>query len=79
MIDASDDADLTEKLSIEGAPEPERLVTIDVSAMDWNCSKYIEPRFTEAEIAAMIVFLASDRASYTTGSTIDVSGGMLMR
>jgi hypothetical protein len=25
------------------------------------------------------VFLASDRASYTTGATVDVSGGMLMR
>ncbi len=32
-----------------------------------------------AEIAHMIVFLASDRASYTTGATIDLSGGMLMR
>jgi 3-oxoacyl-[acyl-carrier protein] reductase len=31
------------------------------------------------EIAHMIVFLASDRASYTTGATIDISGGMLMR
>jgi 3-oxoacyl-[acyl-carrier protein] reductase len=31
------------------------------------------------EVAAMIVFLASDRASYTTGATVDVSGGMLMR
>ncbi len=32
-----------------------------------------------AEIAHMIVFLASSRASYTTGATVDVSGGMLMR
>ncbi len=31
------------------------------------------------EIAGVIVFLASDRASYMTGATIDVSGGMLMR
>ncbi len=31
------------------------------------------------EIAHMIVFLASDLASYTTGATMDVSGGMLMR
>ena len=31
------------------------------------------------EIADTIVFLASARASYTTGATIDVSGGMLMR
>lgn len=32
-----------------------------------------------AEIADMIVFLASDRASYMTGATVDCSGGMLMR
>ncbi len=32
-----------------------------------------------AEIADMVVFLASDRASYTTGATFDVTGGMLMR
>jgi 3-oxoacyl-[acyl-carrier protein] reductase len=31
------------------------------------------------EIAHTIIFLASARASYTTGATIDVSGGMLMR
>ena len=32
-----------------------------------------------AEIANMVVFLASERASYMTGATVDVSGGMLMR
>ena len=32
-----------------------------------------------AEIANIAVFLASDAASYITGSTIDASGGMLMR
>lgn len=54
MIDASDDPELVARLAVEGAPEPERLVTIDVAAMDWNCPKYIEPRFTEGEIAAMM-------------------------
>lgn len=34
---------------------------------------------TTEEIANVIVFLASDRASYMTGATVDVSGGMLMR
>lgn len=32
-----------------------------------------------AEIAGVVTFLASDKASYMTGATVDVSGGMLMR
>ncbi len=32
-----------------------------------------------AEVAHVVVFLASERASYLTGATIDVTGGMLMR
>lgn len=31
------------------------------------------------EIANVVTFLASEKASYMTGATVDVSGGMLMR
>jgi 3-oxoacyl-[acyl-carrier protein] reductase len=34
---------------------------------------------TTEEVADVVVFLASERASYMTGATVDVSGGMLMR
>ncbi len=37
-------------------------------------------RIAEAsEVADVILFLASDAASYMTGATVDVTGGMLMR
>jgi 3-oxoacyl-[acyl-carrier protein] reductase len=32
-----------------------------------------------AEVANAVVFLASDRAGYMTGTTLDLTGGMLMR
>ncbi|MEM1161224.1 MAG: pyridoxamine 5'-phosphate oxidase family protein [Pseudomonadota bacterium] len=50
IVEAADDPDLGAKLTLDGAPEPERLMTIRLAAYDWNCPKYITTRLTEPEI-----------------------------
>jgi len=53
-------------------------------AIEKNREKYLARvplrRIAEPEeVANVVVFLASDKAAYMTGATVDVSGGMLMR
>lgn len=62
------------------------LVKTEMVAKTWEERKerYLQTiplyRIAEpSEIASVVVFMASDKASYITGSTIDVTGGMLMR
>ncbi len=52
--EADDNADLAQLLQTDGSAPAERLVTIDITAIDWNCPKYITPRLTEAEINAAV-------------------------
>ena len=54
MINADDDAALADLLRVTDQDPIERLTTIRVAAFDWNCPKYIEPRYTEAEIQRMV-------------------------
>ena len=54
MLDVGDDPALARELAQEGEGPVERLVTIKIVARDWNCPKYITPRFTEAEVQAII-------------------------
>ncbi len=54
MVNADDAPELVEALAVPGQGEVERVVSIRITAFDWNCPKYIEPRFTEAEIEEML-------------------------
>ncbi|WP_336485974.1 pyridoxamine 5'-phosphate oxidase family protein [Methylobacterium nigriterrae] len=47
--------DLAERLAVPGyRARVERLVTVAVEAIDWNCPQHITPRFTAAEIEAAV-------------------------
>jgi predicted pyridoxine 5'-phosphate oxidase superfamily flavin-nucleotide-binding protein len=54
FVDPQPNPRLAERLAQDGAPAPERLVILDVEGFDWNCPKYITPRFDEDEMAALI-------------------------
>jgi predicted pyridoxine 5'-phosphate oxidase superfamily flavin-nucleotide-binding protein len=54
VIDADADPDLAARLAVDGGGRVERLFTFAVEAFDWNCPQFITPRFTEAEIAAVM-------------------------
>ncbi|MEM6310843.1 MAG: pyridoxamine 5'-phosphate oxidase family protein, partial [Pseudomonadota bacterium] len=40
--------------AVDGQGRVERLMTIDVVAMDWNCPQFITPRFDTTEIAQLV-------------------------
>jgi predicted pyridoxine 5'-phosphate oxidase superfamily flavin-nucleotide-binding protein len=53
--DAREHPELVSQLAEqEVQPIVERFLTIDVVAFDWNCSKYITPRYTAEEVAQAI-------------------------
>ena len=54
MISAGDDPDLAAQLATDVQGRVERLMTIKIVAMDWNCPQYITPRFDQDEITQMI-------------------------
>lgn len=54
VAEAGDDQVLLEQLQQKDGPAPERLITIELAAIDWNCPKYITQRFKKDEINTMI-------------------------
>ncbi|TLD69482.1 pyridoxamine 5'-phosphate oxidase family protein [Phragmitibacter flavus] len=57
VLDAREHPDLVERIAPPGghAAKVERIMVIDVLSYDWNCPKFITPRFTPAEIETAIV------------------------
>ena len=49
-FDPEPDPDTLAQLGIDGRLEA--LVTVEIVAFDWNCPKFITPRFTEDEVRA---------------------------
>lgn len=50
-IDLNNDQALMEKLASPAYPAPiERALEFTMEAYDWNCPKYITPRYTEADV-----------------------------
>ncbi len=56
VLDARVHPDLVEKIAPPGghAAKVERIFVIDVLSYDWNCPKFITPRYTPAEIETAI-------------------------
>jgi predicted pyridoxine 5'-phosphate oxidase superfamily flavin-nucleotide-binding protein len=51
VVPAADDAALVERVTTETErPLVERVFVVDVVAFDWNCSKYITPRYRADEV-----------------------------
>ncbi|MEP4198627.1 MAG: pyridoxamine 5'-phosphate oxidase family protein [Aliishimia sp.] len=54
LYDTSEDTGLAAQLATDGQGRVERIMTIKIVAMDWNCPQFITPRFDQAEITQMI-------------------------
>lgn len=65
VLDAEGEPALAQELLAPDAqllPKVERVFVIDVVSYDWNCQQYITPRYTEAELAKLIVAPLQQRA-----------------
>lgn len=54
MQAATDAPELAQQLATEGQGRVERVMTIRIEAMDWNCPQFITPRFNTEEISQLV-------------------------
>src|SRR6185369_11820209 len=50
VLDARTEPDLVDQVAEPGYPKAERVFRVEVVSYDWNCTKYITPRFTEEDV-----------------------------
>jgi uncharacterized protein len=53
VVEGSEQPELLKPLA-DADPEVQRGIVIHVEAFDWNCSQYIVPRFSEAEVRHLV-------------------------
>jgi hypothetical protein len=68
VLDARQHPDLVPRIAPPGghATKVERIFVIDVLSYDWNCPKFITPRFTAAEMDASMAPLKARIAELET-------------
>jgi predicted pyridoxine 5'-phosphate oxidase superfamily flavin-nucleotide-binding protein len=56
VLDAHEHAELAQRLQTSDANQatPERIFVVDVLSYDWNCPKFITPRYTSEEVETAI-------------------------
>lgn len=61
VFDAREHADIVERIAPPSghAAKVERIFVIDILSYDWNCPKFITPRYTAAEVDAVVSPLKS--------------------
>lgn len=65
LVDYKDDPSLVESLEIQSyRVQGERAFLLTVEALDWNCPKFITPRYTKAEVEAELQPLLHKLAAY---------------
>jgi 3-oxoacyl-[acyl-carrier protein] reductase len=84
---------LTRSIAFEGAPHGIRVNAVSPGPIETDCMEKIHSPHRRdqllssiplgrlgrpEEVAAAVVFLASDKADYVTGKVLDVNGGVLM-
>ncbi|MEP5728376.1 MAG: pyridoxamine 5'-phosphate oxidase family protein [Sulfitobacter sp.] len=54
LQNAEDAPDLVQKLATQGEGRVQRVMTIRITAWDWNCPQFITPRFDAREVSALV-------------------------